>query len=740
MISAFFLIVSFFLACLLGSSTDEWSWGPAMLSLAVSLAAVSVILPPKSVRVRISGFVWASVALALGYMAARAWFSPVKGLAVADLMLMALCCGSFVVCALHGNWKRFVSVLMIGLGVLVAVNALVALLQFRDPAFSVLPGHRNSMEPSGFFPHRNYFANFQVVAGLWLGGLAAFGGAGLSKWLRVGTGVAALMSLASVPLSQSRGGVVALGVGVVVLMALAAYASSRRKGHSGSWLLLAAPVLIVLMAVGAFKLLNRVQSERRTGTGVEDTLSEAGRFQYAQKALEGAMNHPFFGGGSRSVSWENYQYWSHKTNGYVSADLVFAHNEPVQTIADYGLLGFLLVLVAVAGLLTIGMIRLGEEARRSGDGRAGMILGCVAAGVAMLVQCQFSFVFHLAPGAMLFGAVMGLLAAGGAQGAMADSKGRDPMRRIVHAGALFLAILMVWPGIKATKALYAISSGKSASGDSVDGVLARAYALGNAASNWGSPSLFLSLGRAWYWAAMLEENPELRAGRLDRAIQAYAEAARLHPYDPQIAVNDALALSEDGRLKEAQSEFRRAVELQHGLEAAFHARYIYGQELCRNAEKFVLRKEYGKAAKSLELAKELIEDAMRDDGRVVVEGRRLVIRISRALAEVYLKLGREDDALKVLKEAAAQPGVGGVKAHYYVALEMFRRGEKVWYARKPEEALRWFVDALAEARKTAGKYPEGVDPKTGAKLRKQIQARIQFLEGAGIQPAPKKSD
>jgi len=738
MISAIFLVLAFFLACLFGSTTDEWSWGPAMMALAVSLMAAVVVVPPRHSRVRVPVFVWGMVAVAFGYLALRAWFSPVRGLAAADWMLLALCGGSFLVCALQGSWKRFVTVLAFGLALLVAANAVVALLQLRDPGFSVLPGHHISSEPSGFFPHRNYFANFQLGVGLWLAGLALLGAGGQARWLRIAAGGAALLALISVPLSQSRGGVVALGVGMVVLVVLWVFLVSRRGDRSSAWLLLAAPVGVVLLAVGAFATLGHVQGERKEGSGVEQTMSEAGRFQYAQKALEGALKHPLFGGGSRSVSWENYQYWNRETNGYVFEDLVFAHNEPVQTLADYGVAGFLLVLVSTATLLTIGLIRLWGGAGNQQGGAAGMIVGCLAASVAMLTQCQFSFVFHLAPGAMWFGGLMGFLAGAGAPLEKREAGGVGPVQRVVRAGALLLALAMVWPGVRAVRALYAFAHAEPGRPGSIDALLARAHALDEAVSAWKTPAMLLSQGRAWYRAAVMEENPKLRAGRFDRAIHAYAEAEQLHPYDPQIAVNYALALSQIGREKEADEEFQRAIELQCDLEGAFHAQYFFGQELYRRGWRMVMAKQYGEASKALEQARVLIDAVMEDDYKTRMEARKIRLMVARTLAEAYLKLGREDDALDELKTAAVMPGTRSF--HYYVALEMFRRGEKVWYARKPEEALRWFTDALTELRRTGGKYPEEVNPETAAKLSKQIESRIKFLKGAGIQLPPKKSE
>jgi hypothetical protein len=67
---------------------------------------------------------------------------------------------------------------------------------------------------------------------------------------------------------------------------------------------------------------------------------------------------------------------------------------------------------------------------------------------------------------------------------------------------------------------------------------------------------------------------------------------------------------------------------------------------------------------------------------------------------------------------------------------MHRRGEVVWMARKPEEALRWFTDARAALWKVGGTFPDGISKEDVAAFGKRLDERIRFLTGAGIQPLP----
>ncbi len=735
MLPAALLTLSLALACLYGSSTDDWSWGPALLAMAGALVAAAVSPAPRRAATRVPAFVWVVVLAAAGYLAVRALVSPVCWLAIPDLLLLGGCGGAFLVTATCGGGRSFVTALASGLGALVLANTAVAVLQLRDPTFALLFDPRVAAPPSGLFPYYGDFANFQAAAGLLLAGMA-LAGAGRPRWLRVLFGLLAALALASVPLSNSRGGTLALGVGVIVLLVLLALTLRGRKERSGGWLLLAAPVLVVVVAVASVRILDKVQEARQPGTGVEEALGEAGRLQYAQIALECAATHPWLGGGSRSLAWENYRFWDKQAHGYVSADLVFAHNEAVQLLADYGALGFLAVVIVIATVVSLAAARLAGPAGRAADHDPGVLAGALAGLVAMLALAQFHFVFHVGPGPLLFGVLLGLLAHAGASG------GRAPARRLPVAAAVgriaaaALALALAWPAWSATRALRALAGPLPAGYGPLEGAVARAQALDAAAAAWPSPGLLLARGRAWFVAAMMEDDAGLRGERFTRAADACGEAAGLHPYDPQIAVSHAQALSWDGQDARAEAEFGRAATLQGTLEPAFRARYAHARHAYRKGWQLVRDGRFPEAAAAIETGGKLLDEAfaMGVAPGTAAEGRGFRMQLSNVLAGVYLRLGRPDDALAEWQRAAAVPG--GRSFFYHVAWEMHRRGEADWMARRPEAALRWFTDARTALLKTAADYPEGVSKEDGAAFLRRLDDRIKFLKGANIQLPP----
>ncbi len=97
--------------------------------------------------------------------------------------------------------------------------------------------------------------------------------------------------------------------------------------------------------------------------------------------------------------------------------LIYAHNEYLNTLADWGLAG-LAIITAVAGLILHGAWRAwrsvrrtaGDIGRRKSD-KAALVMGGAFGFVALLVHCAVDFDMHIPAVALLAVALMALLAA-----------------------------------------------------------------------------------------------------------------------------------------------------------------------------------------------------------------------------------------------------------------------------------------------------------------------------------------
>jgi len=89
-------------------------------------------------------------------------------------------------------------------------------------------------------------------------------------------------------------------------------------------------VMFIVAAVWVF------QSRAIKAEGVEVVFDSDVRLGYWSMAVEQFVEHPIFGAGSRSYSYECFRYWSPNLDTG-EANPEFAHNEYLQLLADYGI-------------------------------------------------------------------------------------------------------------------------------------------------------------------------------------------------------------------------------------------------------------------------------------------------------------------------------------------------------------------------------------------------------------------
>ncbi|MGE9269586.1 MAG: O-antigen ligase family protein, partial [Verrucomicrobiales bacterium] len=371
-----FLACAFFAALVLGAQTVAWSWGPALVFLGVATATAGFV--KHSVR---PGWVLRSLlALALAWIGFRAWQSPVVDAARADgLLALSFLAMAWSVARL-GSDPRALRWFSGALAVAVLGNVGMALVQYARPE-SVWPyPTKPAAAPSGFFGHYNYFANFVGGAGVLLLARAILARDGLGWRLLFGLGF--LAAAVGVPLSGSRGGTLALGIGLGLLLVGLGVVAWRVRSKWAPVLLVVLPLLVVGVGVGGWVVFQEVQAERTaarrsTALDIADNLARLRWLDLAQKVT---ARHPWTGGGSRAFSWERNQAWDVAELGRGEENESFVHNELVQTMTDYGLIGAGLVILVMGGMFWRVFSRLFMGGEREGAGPDATAVGVLAAG------------------------------------------------------------------------------------------------------------------------------------------------------------------------------------------------------------------------------------------------------------------------------------------------------------------------------------------------------------------------
>lgn len=162
-------------------------------------------------------------------------------------------------------------------------------------------------------------------------------------------------------------------------------------------------IAVVLLGVGGIVssvwVVQRITEKRvekyeeNTGRKVEAKVSDGGRVAFQQMGFEIFLDSPVVGGGARAFSYRALEKWDPDTLELWMGDPEFAHNEFIQLLSDYGLVGFVLVLALLFIHGILGVINLVSEDDRD-SGLSIWQLGAAGGLVAMLCQSYFSFIFH----------------------------------------------------------------------------------------------------------------------------------------------------------------------------------------------------------------------------------------------------------------------------------------------------------------------------------------------------------
>jgi len=719
-----FLVLSLWLAVVLGPQMRMWPWGPALLALAAALtcamaAAVRSKRPVTGPGTLVLGL------LVAGWFAWRAWTSPVAELAQADMLLMAAAVGCFlcVRSIAHDRWAE--AVFLWGLAGLLLASLVMIGFQLQDVDFSQFRS-RPTLAATGFYGQYNEGANFLIGASFLLMGGAWFGRQG--KTVRILWLLIAVAGLAAVWLTRSRGAVFGVVVGCVALAMFVLAIGSKRKA---AWFAPAAIAFPILLLASGFVLYfgwEKVQRLRSDGKmGITEMMDNTSRLRNYSLAFDAAMLHPVAGGGSRSYSWTSLHMWNPEEHGLASHLPEQTHNELLQAATDYGFIGAGGVLALLGWLSLRGLWRCKfdeeEKPPEHSVSADAMRLGGIAALAGMLVQSSFSFVFHLLPGAMLLGLALGRLAAPSAQSPAIHRFGRFTTAALAAA----IAIALILPGVAGTRALAALLPVyyKLGPDPNEDERLAR---FSRAIEVWPQSDLHVTRAKIHHQHAI--DGAEVTdAARLDLALADYLAASQWNPKFPAHFVNAANLMSLNGQSEEAEALYEKAVLLQGNAEPAFLAHFHQAEHYRRKGVQLHLAGQPAASLQAMEAAFEALHQATTKSAWLPRGGRERQISIYLSLALAQEASGDPAGALKT-HHAALE-----LRYHefqYHAGMLQYRRAMKVWHQRQPANAVPLFRDARHRLQASINHRPGGVSAESIQTHIADIDEHLALLRGAGF--------
>lgn len=726
--SSVFWIAGFMLSALLGSTLRIWTWGPTLLCFA---AATAFAIPQiwRDGLGKVNLIILTTGLITTVWFAGRAWFSPVKELALIDLTLVTMAVSTFIVLQNAYRDNRTQVVIIGGIAILLCTNLAVMAAQYRDINYNLVIPHVLRMWPAGLFRHYSHCASFLIMSSLLLAGFSI-----KSSWpmfARILLLVIALAGLAAVFITKSRSGILGAGGGV---FALIVYWLLTGKRDDRKWCgigLLIAPIVLFIIVAIALSVLQTVESSRNEGSDLINMLDNSIRLYFYGIAFSCITLHPLIGGGSRSFSWENYRFWDVKEMGALGSDPEHVHNEFVQVFTDYGIIGAICLtsfICAIWILCTFRSFSSGEWSKRVEADAWRM--GGIAAFIGIFIQSNFEGILRTAPGAIMLAVC---LAAANYDGIMELSKSGVKhlwARRIslttVSLAAILLMALFGWKG-----SLVSIHVWRSVFQTSPITKERKIESYTRALEHWKLESLLGQRGLLRYELAF--EKSAIRPPRelLEQALEDYQSAAELHPYSPVHTRNAAAILGLLGETEKASAHYEKAIRLQGGMEAAFKSQLYYAEFLLKAG----IREQYtGSSTVAQNYYKRSAE--ILDSIPLYVHGmafydlqKSLLVNSANLLedeGQFQAALEKYDTAIRIHQDADAA---------YFAANMLSSAGQRALSEQRPADALRLFLEAETRYHQSARStlLTDEARNQILAELRKNIVA----LEQASHRPSEK---
>ena len=500
-----------------------------------------------------------SVLLAL-YLFARIALSPSPWLASFDLFAAVAALLVYFVTALLVSRTRARCAIVYGLLILALAQVAVGVFQFaRDGGFNpmVTDGRGEmSIRASGFFISPNHLAGFLEVAFLFATSFCFWGG--FKARGKVLLGYLALVCLAGLVLTGSRGGYLSAAVGFMVFAFLSVWTVRARLSRRLLPSLIGIIAAVLLIGGSLAWVAERSFAIRARANTV--FISSDIRLHLWEAAWKQFQLSPVFGTGSRTYVYYGRMFRTPE----VREDPVFAHNDWLQTLSEYGIVGILLVMGLVVAHLRHGTQRwlrmtgrLSPVTSRSADrNEVALQIGTLSAISACLVHAVMDFNLHIPANMLLTAFLFGILATRRTR----DDEAPGWTTRAMHAIPAGLGLwMLITGGARFPGELFVESArGKFATGQAGPALKDAARAL-----RWGAqnPELYFQIGEVQRFLNHALPDGEMKVAALEEAHEAYAKALAIYPQDVKLVLRDAWALGRMERFEEAESLLSRAKEL-----------------------------------------------------------------------------------------------------------------------------------------------------------------------------------
>ncbi len=372
----------------------------------------------------------------------------------------------------------------------------------------------------------------------------------LGHLARVLLGYSVLVMIAGLVSTESRGGWAAAALSLLVLLAVLLGQRGQR---------LPALIVLVLLTVAAVWIVSEVKttSERVDKAFNPDKLDDP-RFKIWPAAVKIWQGNFWWGAGPGHF---DHLFQLHR-DGFIQARPGRAHNDYLDTLADYGVAGAALVAAAFV-LVFLGVFRVWKHIQREGEdfrsrqsNRTAFVLGGSVALLSLLLHSVVDFNFHIPANATAAVVIMALLAAH-FRFATDEHWVRTKLALRVTLTALGL-VVAAWLAhgafLRAQERTLLTQSDAAPTASAQLALLFRAHVLEPA-----NAETCFALGEVRRVTAW--EHPENYRELAAEAMEWFDRAATLNPYDSYPRLRHGMCLDLLGEHPLATRHFLRALEL-----------------------------------------------------------------------------------------------------------------------------------------------------------------------------------
>ncbi len=723
--SSIFWIAGFILSVIMGPTLKIWTWGPTMLCFAAATAfAIPNIwrdgMGKFNLYVLITGLATAA------WIGGRAWFSPVEELALIDLSLVCLSVSTFIVIQNAFRSSHAQTIIITGIALLLCTNLAVMAVQTQDISYNLLIPHAARKWPAGVFRHYSHCAAFLIGSSLLLGAFSLKGSWPLIA--RIGLFLLALTGIAAVFITKSRSGMIGASAGVFVIFIYWLFTCKRDDRKWSGIALILAPIILIGIVAIALSTLEAIQQTRREGSTLIDMMDNDIRLYLYGIAFSCIGLHPFMGGGSRSFSWENYQFWKIEDMGVIGADPEHVHNEFIQVLTDYGIIGAGLITALIAGIWILCTFRsfVQGECTKYPHADAWRI-GGIAAFIGIFIQSNFEGILRTAPGAILLAICLSAASHGLIQGFTLSRKQVWLRRTALTTSSLVVICLLGfygWKGSMVSKDLWRVVFGKNSLSTETK---IQAYSV--ALRHWELESLLSQRGIFYCELAKQNADKQNLTILLENAIEDFKKAGTLHPFSPLHPRNAAITLSRLKKNDEAAVYYEKAVRLQGGMEATFKSRLQYAEHLYLIGRNELFSGGTQIAIDHFTRALDLFDafPAYVHGAPKYILQKNLTLYLARAFedqGEYQIALEKYDLANQIIEDPDSR---------YLAGFMLIKIGEKALLDGRPADALRLFSEAVIRLNQSTKSLI--ITPEARAEILADLRKKMTILEQAQHRPS-----